>query len=494
MADEIELKLLVSPDAGKQLESCFVENLATKYSHESCLLYNSYYDTPDRALNRMEMACRVRGKDGVFEQTIKTRGSVVGGLHQRPEYNVAIEGNTPNLKLFTDVPWPDGVLVDELQDQLTCLFDTQFQREIYLLDYAGSEVELVFDSGAIETAKHQESICEIELELKHGNPKVLVELSQKLLDRFNFRLGSQSKAQRGYRLVDGIALERLRLRESLPQISSGSLEDALLACLQKVLEHWQHCEQVFIEEKKLRELRSIARTIRFLQFFLTQFGKQLDCEELLEVADKLKVLESSWKWTSELDALRELRSKKGAFRKKLASNERLRRELKASVGNLLEKHRPENLIQDKSYVSVQLDILSLLVERPWRVKSKGYLERIETCAVEWVKNVAHEIKQVLNDAGQISKTQYLAQTDLLRRMWYMDLFLSDELMSVVATDELNWKNILDGIRELHTLRVLENHLSKSQLEEKDVLMQWCHTKQQHMLELMDEEKYNFTQL
>ena len=163
MDDETELKLLVNADAKKRLKQGFINKFETAYHISSSQLFNSYYDTPDKQLKQMMMACRVRGKDGKFEQTIKTAGDHAGGLSRRPEYNVQIEGNQPDLALFTEINWPKGVNPSELQEQIVCLFDTQFNRDTYLIELEAAsnpnsdsttsppaKIECVFDSGSIE--------------------------------------------------------------------------------------------------------------------------------------------------------------------------------------------------------------------------------------------------------------------------------------------------------------------------------------------------------
>ena len=48
----------------------------------------------------MDMGLRIRSHNGHIEQTIKTAGVPIGGLHPRPEYNVDIHSAVPNLALF----------------------------------------------------------------------------------------------------------------------------------------------------------------------------------------------------------------------------------------------------------------------------------------------------------------------------------------------------------------------------------------------------------
>ncbi|MFT6898137.1 MAG: triphosphatase, partial [Paraglaciecola sp.] len=97
---EIELKLLASETAGQDIKNWLGGEYVNAEIMTPLELVNFYYDTPDRQLRRADMGLRIRGCNQVFEQTIKTRGSSVGGLHQRPEYNVPLSQPVLDLKGF----------------------------------------------------------------------------------------------------------------------------------------------------------------------------------------------------------------------------------------------------------------------------------------------------------------------------------------------------------------------------------------------------------
>ena len=90
METEIEIKFLFS----SKFESELYEKITTHgfLSSKKQFLHNVYFDTAERSLRKIDMGLRVRSCDGRSVQTIKTAGRVIGGLHQRPEYNDPIEG------------------------------------------------------------------------------------------------------------------------------------------------------------------------------------------------------------------------------------------------------------------------------------------------------------------------------------------------------------------------------------------------------------------
>ena len=100
MTTEIELKYLVLGDntVEKITELFHRENI--QFSYQQKQLSNCYFDTPDLNLRQHDMGLRVRRNNNHIEQTIKTAGQVVGGLHSRPEYNVDIESEQPILRFF----------------------------------------------------------------------------------------------------------------------------------------------------------------------------------------------------------------------------------------------------------------------------------------------------------------------------------------------------------------------------------------------------------
>jgi inorganic triphosphatase YgiF len=108
MAQEIELKFYVHPDSVETLRN-HLHSLTDDRVAPTQLL-NIYYETADNWLRRHDMGLRIRGFDGQYEMTMKIAGRVVGGLHQRPEYNIALDKPELDLARFPQEVWPDGAL------------------------------------------------------------------------------------------------------------------------------------------------------------------------------------------------------------------------------------------------------------------------------------------------------------------------------------------------------------------------------------------------
>ena len=244
MNTEIELKFLVSPEFIAHLPS-----LLTGYEichHDQKTLVNTYFDTPNLALGQLKAGLRIRQQNGKLEQTVKLAGSQVGGLHQRPEYNIDLSQPQPDLNLFPAKIWPLGFAVAQVQADLRPLFSTDFVRERWLVKFQDTEIELALDVGEVGVQEKIDPIQELELELVSGKVTELFAFAERLLTAGGMRLSDVSKAQRGYQLA-GLAQRPQLQTLSLPSkpLSDPQAPDtaALLNRLSQGVEHWQHHEQ-----------------------------------------------------------------------------------------------------------------------------------------------------------------------------------------------------------------------------------------------------------
>lgn len=202
MAMEAELKFLLIQSDVPALDRLWQQLAVRVQKHDSVQLLNAYYETDDLWFRRFDAGLRTRLKNGQFEQTIKLSGQQHGGLHLRPEYNLPCASVWPELSAFPAELWPEGTDLAELQARLKQLFRTDFVRQSWLLTLAdGSIIEAVLDRGAVVSGEQSEAIAELELELQQGEVSALFELSRQLVQLLPLRLGWQSKAERGYRLV-----------------------------------------------------------------------------------------------------------------------------------------------------------------------------------------------------------------------------------------------------------------------------------------------------
>ncbi|MDX2370165.1 MAG: CYTH domain-containing protein [Colwellia sp.] len=207
MTTEIELKYLIPAnhednDSVVDKITAMLKAQNSTFTLDKKQLSNNYFDNRDLALRKMDIGLRIRGVDQKYEQTVKTAGKVVGCLHQRPEYNVALEGNHLDLLLFPEHIWPEHVDIVKLQKSLQVIFYTDFSRQTWLITQASSVIELALDRGEIFTSPNVEKLAinELEIELVSGEEQALFTLAEQLMTIIQMKPGKLSKAARGYAL------------------------------------------------------------------------------------------------------------------------------------------------------------------------------------------------------------------------------------------------------------------------------------------------------
>jgi len=269
MAQEIELKFIVESDSVDALKN-HLHQLSGEH-HEPVQLLNIYYETQDFWLRRHDMGLRIRGVDGRYEMTMKIAGRVVGGLHQRPEYNIDISQPQLELARFPTEVWPEGELPATLADDVQPLFSTDFWREKWLVTEGNSRIEIALDRGEVKAGEFQESICELELELLEGHADDVLKLARKLVTQSGLRQGSLSKAARGYHLAQGNAPRTLKPTQILLVAPKSSVEQGFEAALELALSQWQYHEELWVRGMKAAKADVLA-AIALVRHSLTLFG------------------------------------------------------------------------------------------------------------------------------------------------------------------------------------------------------------------------------
>lgn len=269
MAQEIELKFIVKSDSVETLRQ-HLHTLTEEHIASSQLL-NIYYETPDNWLRGHDMGLRIRGFDGQYEMTMKIAGRVIGGLHQRPEYNIPLTQPELDLARFPAEVWPDGILPQDLQARVQPLFSTDFYREKWLVNVGESRIEIGLDLGEVKAGEFVEPICELELELLSGSPADILKLARQLVNVSGLRQGSLSKAARGYHLAQGNAVRERRPTAILQTPAKASVEQAFAAALELALSQWQYHEELWVRGNE-KAKADVLSAIALLRHTLALFG------------------------------------------------------------------------------------------------------------------------------------------------------------------------------------------------------------------------------
>ena len=198
---ETELKLALS---APELPLLLTHPLLAAGARTQRLL-NTYFDTPDLALQQRRMAVRERLAGDQWLLTVKTAGQSTHGLSRRQEW----EGpTTPGLLPF-DALVDDVALAADLmalRPRLQALFCTDFERRRWVISHASAQIEVALDQGHIHVpgTTLSEPLLELELELLSGPETALTALADVLRQTpqgpVPLTPSDLSKAQRGMAL------------------------------------------------------------------------------------------------------------------------------------------------------------------------------------------------------------------------------------------------------------------------------------------------------
>ena len=256
MQKETEIKLRVSRETLAALREHPLLKKRNKSGWERRELFNQYFDTPERDLAAAKVALRLRRDGEVIIQTLKTRGQSVAGLSERTEHEWHLPKAKLDLKKLDGECWP-AELAELDKKTIKPMFTTDFVREYAEIAWGRGKakvvIEAALDLGNVLVGKQSEEICELELELREGDPAALLELAAELAETLPLMPCDISKAERGYRLFDAgsysLSLPAPEITAQMPVDDAfAALAWHLLASSQRLAEqyrfngHWRLLE------------------------------------------------------------------------------------------------------------------------------------------------------------------------------------------------------------------------------------------------------------
>ncbi|RJG40092.1 CYTH and CHAD domain-containing protein [Motilimonas pumila] len=485
MDTEIEIKFFVSPQAVDLMPELFDKYQVCSINKQQ--LSNVYFDTSERELQKAGLGLRVRCFDDKIEQTIKLSGSVVGGLHQRPEYNESIASNRPELSRFKADIWPEGFEAADLQARINPVFSNDFERQTWLIDCNGKGlVEVAFDLGEISTANGHESICEIELELLKGSEEVLFLLAQDIATLPEARLVNQSKAQRGYALAQEQPLQEQAL-DYVSVTAQGSVLQNMLAAFQYGLSYWQHHEYLYLAHNQLSALMKMRDGINFIHQASVTYLQAMQQTQYQDWLGELNWLSSKLSWLDEYYALCTLTENKGHFIKKLSDYKGLKHSLKDQLGRLPDETAVKELITSTRYCQLVLNLTQWMLECSKMPQNAVLTQTFEPFAEKVLAKSWQELlgSNLANDGVELA--HYMAMKGQLSRNLMVGTCVG-ACFNDDARDEFRfpWLDILRGIEDLELLLpVFDYGQQLEEGEEKKKVLKWVKRKRQSILHAMD---------
>ncbi|MEH2922495.1 inorganic triphosphatase [Samsonia erythrinae] len=440
MSEEIELKFIVHPDGVESLLTQLAEweSDYSQYEHmRAQRLSNTYYETPDNYLRRNGIGLRIRGDNQRYEMTAKTAGKVIAGLHQHPEYNVALENAELDLSRFPVEIWPEDCDVASLQQSLIPLFSTDFTREKWVFTYHQSVIEVALDRGEIRAGALSEPLCELEMELKLGQTHHLLALAKEIAEFGGLRQGCLSKAARGSHLAKGNPVRPCLPLNRLVVDAKANIDQAIRAALEQALNHWQYHEELWVRgDSAAREALPQASALMREMLVLVGGG----------VPRKVTTL----------------------FRSALAS---LEARLQGPDG--------AEMCYSVDYLQSKLVLTSWLVESGWRdymdnkdrIKLQGSFKRF---ADIMLSRTAAELKSAFS--SPLTEVQYEQQAPRLQRSLYAFLLLSGAYPAeqVEAYVE-HWRGLLQAVEQFAVDRASAMQLETCRKATQMLSPFWLHS-------------------
>ncbi|WP_041432407.1 CYTH and CHAD domain-containing protein [Thiobacillus denitrificans] len=280
---EIELKLALPPGQVEAFRKKMARRRAgrgTRSAPQQQALVTRYFDTPDFDLAARGVALRVRQAGAVWLQTLKTASASHGGLSRRVEFEMPLDGDALDWARFP--PEARDYVPEALRAQVRPLFETGFERTTWqVASDNGDRIEVALDLGTIRTleapalegevGERTLPLCEIELELKAGEPDALFVLALEWAEAFDCVPLDASKAARGIALVRG-EVPGATGAQALALDAGMRVEEGFAATCQACLEHFQanlhglleSDEVEFVHQARvaLRRLRAALRLYR----------------------------------------------------------------------------------------------------------------------------------------------------------------------------------------------------------------------------------------
>ncbi|WER47440.1 CHAD domain-containing protein [Cupriavidus sp. WKF15] len=435
-------------------------------------LESEYFDTPDFLLWRNGAALRVRRNGDQLVQTLKSSGEQRGGRFEREEYESVLKEARPDLgALRAAVPKSSPLYCvlkqGSLSDHLVPVFRSMVTRKLWTLKLAsGEEIEVALDSGQVTAAEQASSFSELELELKHGDPRRLTEIGLQFIDKIPMSLSMQSKSDRGYDLLASDTRPAVKA-QPIALRTKDTVEAAVCKILQNCLDQ-VHANAPLVATGHLPEgVHQMRVGLRRLRSALDMFDDVVTMPEAL--ADEVKwiagELGESRDWhvlahstLPQVDAGKDKRGKMAEAQAAAAEVAKARL-AKATAA-----------VQSPRYAHVALALDHWVTTPPWRDASGETRRRLGRHVGGFADRILHKRHRKLVrrgrglhklDAHQRHRARIAAKKLHYAAEFFADLFKPKRLepyRRVLATlqDDLGWGNdmavadrLLDHLQQHH---------------------------------------------
>ena len=267
MEIETELNLSLTPGVASRLAK---HPLLTETTAVRERVINTYYDTPDRRLQREHVVVQYRKSGSIWLSSVSRAALSEDRDAEGAQWEVAGEPGEFDFSHVGD----SGLRrwLESLREDLRPAFTTNFTRSAWLLEpRAGVRIELALDRGWIVGEGRRQAICEVGLELLSGSSGDLFSAASELQSDFSLHPEVTSKFQRGYRVLAEAspqAVKAVPVQTNAGMSTVAAFRTIALACLRHLQSNEQGLRETdnpeFVHQARvaIRRLRSAIRIWR----------------------------------------------------------------------------------------------------------------------------------------------------------------------------------------------------------------------------------------
>lgn len=282
-----QLKLAVLRDDLPVLRAA-LESAGVQTAGEPSVLTSAYYDSADHKLRQQALSFCVQEQDNHHIQSLRGNDAAADS-GTFGEWRDTITGERPDPTAPETGPRLRAIIEDELRP----LFKIQIRRTLYKID-ADPSIEIVaaLDEGDIRAADSTvaEPLCELELELKRGDPAALYDIALQLSNSAPLRIETQSHPEQGYRLsgaeLEPVTAKPLALKPSMTV--EAVLQDVGRECLRHLLRN--EADAVRGDPEAFHQMRVAVRRLRSM---LSALRPMLPADHYQRIQEELKWLMAS---------------------------------------------------------------------------------------------------------------------------------------------------------------------------------------------------------
>jgi inorganic triphosphatase YgiF len=260
----------------------------------------TYFDTPDLDLGRVALALRLRRVGRHHVQTLERLGPA------RPTVATLeslVPGAAPDPERLPDPAERERVLEQIGGRPLVPAFEVELVRFHRTLREDANELAVDLEVGEIRSRAGSETVCELELASRSGDPGQPHQLALELLDSVALRPSTLGLAERGYAQLSGQPPAARRAERGLLP-SESTLEQLLIAVVAGCLDHVASNEPAALAGIDPEGVHQMRVGLRRLRSALAFFGPVIPDTQRSQLRAELRWLAGELGPARDIDVFR----------------------------------------------------------------------------------------------------------------------------------------------------------------------------------------------